>query len=213
MPYSEKSCSSSLSIILLLRNWRISCSEAYRAHLSCLVTRLLLSLLLLLALLFFLTFLSSPRPKTSCFLLTASFLTVSGKVFDLEPEDDIDELGHEMIKGRTVLCVARATSRSLAIHLRICLPLLVSSKHTLLYHCENNCSHFWNDYLGPHSSVLLNTNTPVSMDSISKGFSSLSVLFPGILIKLIGSPRLYFSLCLRNEVPLSICVIILKTLV
>lgn len=43
-------------------------------------------------------------------------------------------------------------------------------------------------------------------------FFFFTVLFPGTLIKLIGSPRLYFSLCLRNGVLLSICVIIQKPL-
>lgn len=43
-------------------------------------------------------------------------------------------------------------------------------------------------------------------------FFFFTVLFPGTLIKLIGSLRLYFSLCLRNGVLLSICVIIQKPL-
>lgn len=47
-----------------------------------------------------LPFFSSARLKTSCFLLNV-FLTVSGDGFDIDSDEDNDEMGHEMIKGRT----------------------------------------------------------------------------------------------------------------
>lgn len=54
-------------------------------------------------------------------------------------------------------------------------------------------ANFWSAYLkGQHGSLLSNTNNSVSKSSNSKHFSSNAVLFPDILIMLIGTLRLYF---------------------